>query len=96
MFKASLSNKSKQKLGSLNSRCYLHAAFFEAFLKPRGALFAFMGKETLDFFVGSTVRLLQSHAACQPGVLLVQASSGSAGILLMVQDSQCMSGALFV
>ena len=54
--------------------------------------------ETLGFFAGSTVRLLRSHAASQPGVLLVtlQASSGSAGILLMVQDSQCMSGALFV
>ncbi len=35
----------------------------------------------------------RSHAACEPGVLLVtlQASSGSAGM-----DSQCMSGALFV
>ncbi len=38
--------------------------------------------ETLGFFAGSTVRLLRSHAASQPGVLLVtlQASSGSAGI----------------
>ncbi len=47
---------------------------------------------------GSTVRLLRFHAACEPGVLLVtlQASSGSAGMLLTVQDSQCMSGALFV
>ncbi len=44
---------------------------------------------------GSAVRLLRSHAACEPGALLVilQASSGSAGMLLTVQDSQCMSGA---
>ncbi len=50
----------------------LLSTFFEAFyLKPRGALFAFMRKETLGFFVGSTVRLLQSHVACQPGVLFV-------------------------
>ena len=41
-----------------------------------------------------TVRLLRSHAACEPGGLLVtlQASSGSAGMLLKVQDSQCVSG----
>ncbi len=40
-------------------------------------------EETLGFFAGSTVRLLRSHAACEPGVLLVtlQASSGSAGML---------------
>ncbi len=55
-----------------------------------------MGRDS-GFF---TMRLLRSHAACEPGVLLVtlQASSGSAGMLLTVQDSQtqCMSGALFV
>ncbi len=55
-----------------------------------------MGRDS-NFFAGSTVRLLRSPA-CQPGALLVTlpASSGSAGMLLTVQDSQCMSGALFV
>ncbi len=42
-------------------------------------------EETLGFFAGSTVRLLRSHAACEPGDLLVtlQASSDSAEIPLM-------------
>ncbi len=43
-----------------------------------------MGRDS-GFFADSTVRLLRSHTACEPGDLLVtlQASSGSAGILLM-------------
>ena len=46
-------------------------------LQPRGAYldgrarpYLLSWEETLGLFVGSTVRLLRSHTACQPGVLL--------------------------
>ncbi len=96
--KASLSNKSEQKLRSLNSRwlasqlatrgLYSRHSITAFFVFPRGASLL-SWEETLGFFAGSTVRLLRSHAACEPGALLVtlQASSGSAGMLLTVQDS---------
>ena len=55
---------------------------------------AFMGSGVLGFFAGSTVRLLRSHAACQPGVLLVTFQA-SAGMLLNSKRFKTMSGALF-
>ena len=56
--------------------------------------YLFSWEESLGFFAGSTVNLLRSHAARQPGVLLVTLQASS-GILLMAQDYQCMSGAFF-
>ncbi len=86
LYKASLSNKSEQNLRSLN----LHRLATRG-LYSRHSNYSHVElswEETLGFFAGSTVRLLRSHAACEPGVLLVT--------LQAVQDSQCMSGALFV
>ncbi len=79
--KASLSNKSEQKLRRTHASYtrLLFEALYYSHVEP-------YLEETLGFFAGSTVRLLRYHAACQPGVLLVtlQASSGSAGMLLTV------------
>ncbi len=93
--KASLSNKSEQKLRSLNQHV-------DCQLATRGLYSRHSNYCHVELLDSGLLCWLYCEVprcnACEPGVLLVtlQASSGSAGMLLTVQDSQCMSGALFV